>query len=85
MTYLLGVMAVVTALVGGYGYWMKTQNETLILEKASVQGKLFTCGARLDNLIEDVRSDNEVDNIPDSALRNVPSDWLFDPDAPGGN
>lgn len=58
---------------------MQKANRNLHLELASSRGELLTCGARLDNLIEDLRSDNEIDNLPDGALRNVPSHWLRPP------
>ena len=38
--------------------------------------ELRSCGARLSNLIEDLESDNAVDNLPDSALTDVPDEWL---------
>lgn len=41
------------------------------------QIELAACGARLQNLIEDLRSDNEVDNLPPDALRYVPDHWLL--------
>lgn len=39
--------------------------------------ELGACGARLSNLLEDVRSDNEIDQLTDDDLRNVPDHWLL--------
>ena len=86
MTEYLMVGAVAVACVGGgYGYFQNQQNKILALEVQSVRGELLTCGARLENFIEDVRSDNAIDNIPDSDLPNVPDHWLREPATPGGN
>ena len=38
--------------------------------------ELAACGARLNNLVEDIRDDQQIDNLPDDALRNVPDEWL---------
>ena len=60
----------------GYAYYLQNQlvtaNSRLAVEKFQLQ----QCGARLSNLIEDVASDNEIDNLPDSALTVVPDHWL---------
>lgn len=74
--YLLIVAATIAFAGGGYGHLMNQQNKTLRLQVAAVAGQLASCGARLENLIEDVRSDNEIDNLSDDALRNVPAHWL---------
>lgn len=74
--YMLIGAAVVAFLGGGYGYVQAQKNETLRLEVASARGELMTCGARLNNILEDVRSDREIDNLPDDALRDVPPHWL---------
>lgn len=70
-----GALAVAVA-AGGWGWIERHNAETARLKLNAVQGELQTCGARLENLIEDVRSDREIDNLPDSALRNVPPHWL---------
>lgn len=41
------------------------------------EGQLASCGGRLQNLIEDVRSDNAIDALSDDDLRNVPDHWLL--------
>lgn len=47
------------------------------------QAQLATCGGRLRAILDDVRSDREIDAIPDHALRDVPPEWLLPPDASG--
>jgi len=55
--------------------------QTYRLESALNRGleneiELRACGARLDNLIEDLESDNAIDLLPDGALADVPDHWL---------
>lgn len=61
---------------GGYGYTQAKRVEALRIEVAASQGALMSCGARLNNLLEDIKSDNQIDNLPDDALRVVPDSWL---------
>lgn len=40
------------------------------------QTQLAACGARLQKLLDDLESDNAIDQLPDSALTAVPDHWL---------
>lgn len=85
ITEYLAAGAVALAVAGGgYGYFQQRQNETLTLKLAAANGELASCGARLGNVLEDVRSDGEVDNLSDDDLRRVPDSWLR-PGADPGN
>jgi uncharacterized protein HemX len=84
ITEYLAAGAVALALAGGgYGYFQQQRNETLTLKLSAANGELATCGARLDNVLEDVRSDGTVDNLSDGDLRRVPDRWLRPGDTPG--
>lgn len=88
ITEYLAVGAVAVALAGGsYGYIQAKQNDTLRLETAVTRGELLICGNRLNNILEDIKSDNTVDNLPDAALRVVPDHWLrvVPPATPSGD
>lgn len=52
-------------------------------ERAIERLELAACGARLTNIIKDLESDNEVDNLPADALRSVPDHWLRREGDPG--
>jgi len=71
---LLLVVAASAVLVAG----VQTIRLDTLQSAAAVQRvELQACGARLQNLIEDVKSDAEIDSIPDRDLTFVPSHWLF--------
>lgn len=74
--YLLAGAAAIALATGGYAYMADQRSEALRVQVAQTQGELMTCGARLNNLLEDIQSDNQIDNLPDSALRTVPDHWL---------
>jgi len=58
--------------------WVQTQRlRASQADKVALALSLGACEARALNLIEDKESDNEVDNIPDDDLRNVPDHWLL--------
>lgn len=76
MQYILMAALGATAIGGGYGYFQHKANVALQVELASQRGELKTCGNRLNNLLEDLKSDHAIDNLPDSALTTVPPHWL---------
>ena len=73
---ILGVIAAtVTIAVGAAGVQtvrLKVKREELRL--ATIE--LEACGNRLNNLVEDVKSDAEIDKLTDDDLTSVPSHWL---------
>lgn len=75
----------ISALIGGGGiWWVMDLRADLAAERDDndrLRGRLATCSARVDNLIEDGASDAEIDRIPDADLRDVPERWLFKPPA----
>lgn len=77
VTEYIAAGAIAVALTGGgYGYIQSQKNETLRTQVEQMRGELLTCGARLQNILEDLYSDREIDNLPDDALRVVPDHWL---------
>lgn len=50
---------------------LKAQGEVAAIE-------LRSCGGRLEDIILDLESDNEISLLPDSALIDVPDHWLRD-------
>jgi hypothetical protein len=79
----LGLGAALVLSLGGNAYLLAR----LDVEKVQVQierRELAQCGARLQSILDDAGSDREIDNLPDSALRDVPPHWLLPPgDATG--
>lgn len=71
----LGLLGGLALSLGG-NYLLAENIKRLKLEVAIEERQLLQCGARLTNLIEDLESDNAIDNLPDSALISVPDHWL---------
>lgn len=63
--------------LGGFAWTQHSRAKTLKHDNAILEAKLTTCSARVQNILEDKESDNEVDNIPDSDLGVVPDHWLL--------
>ena len=72
----LASAAVAVVLIGGAFTIQRANIKSLENELALKSAELNTCGGRLDAVLRDVRSDNEIDSIPDSDLGNVPDHWL---------
>ncbi len=62
--------------LGGFAWAQHSRAKALKHDNAVLEAKLTTCSARVANILEDRDSDAEIDNIPDSELRNVPERWL---------
>ena len=73
---LFKIMAGVAAAAVGVAVWQTLRIENLQARGVENQIELAACGARLNNLIEDLESDNAIDQLPDSALTDVPDEWL---------
>jgi len=74
--------ALIAALVaclglGGAASYLWHRNATLRAENDALSIRVNGCSARIQNIIKDMRSDNEIDAIPDDGLRDVPSGWLL--------
>ena len=86
--YLIG--GALIALVGGFGgavWWVMDMRATKVAQAAQIASltlQLSACEARRDNLLEDMESDNEIDRLPNDALRSVP-DWWLRPQAGDGS
>jgi hypothetical protein len=70
-------VAISVALIGAVAAGVQTYRLDDLRQQVAISGvQLETCGARLQNLIEDLESDNEIDRLPDSALTDVPDEWM---------
>lgn len=59
--------------------WFFVAQDTREEHNAALTALIFdlrACRATVQNQIEDMESDNEIDNIPDDGLRRVPDRWL---------
>lgn len=79
--YLVPAAAVAFGLLALYAYYERAQRVALAERLALKSAQLETCGGRLKAVLDDARSDREIDNLPDDALRVVPPEWLR-PDSP---
>lgn len=52
-------------------------------ESAALGLQLSGCNARVGNISKDKESDDEIDDVPDDGLRDVPVDWMLPPGAGG--
>lgn len=70
-------LAISGALIGALAAGVQTYRLGELRQQVTISGvRLESCGARLQNLIEDLESDNEIDRLPDSALTDVPVEWM---------
>lgn len=78
MAALLGVLGLSGTLVA-----VMTANGTLRAENAALRLSLDGCNDRLTNIQKDKESDDAINNIPDTDLRDVPDGWLLPPGSGG--
>lgn len=83
MGYLMIGMGGVSVFLAGLLFLQTTRLEEAVARNLSLRGELATCGGRLQNILDDVRSDNEIDSLTDDDLRNVPPEWLLPAGDPG--
>ena len=84
MNIIYGALVTLILTLGGAAWFQTLKVDTLTAKLSLAQAELQTCGGRLDAILRDVRSDNEIDQLSDDALRDVPSHWLLptDPASP---
>jgi type II secretory pathway pseudopilin PulG len=77
----IALSASVLALIAATGWgWAQHQSAATWQAKAEYRAaELAICSARNRNIQEDRKSDDQIDAIPDSDLRNVPGRWLLPP------
>lgn len=73
--YLIIAAAIAISGLSGTLVWKQNQISSLKTDNALLEAKLVTCSARLGNIMEDVKSDQEIDNWGD--LTTVPDGWLL--------
>ena len=67
---------VITTVLGAMLYDAKRTVKSLTSELTVCEISLEASNARFDNIVEDRKSDAEVDNLSDADLRVVPDEWL---------
>lgn len=77
MTYLLYGMGAISAVLAGALWFQTARLERYQAQFAISTANLVACSGRLQNVIEDLRSDNAIDNLSDDDLRDVPAEWLL--------
>lgn len=73
--YLLGGAGIVALLAGGAAVVQTKRLEAVQANAVLIEAQLHTCGGRLDAILRDVRSDNEIDNL-DLTDFDIPDGWL---------
>lgn len=76
MSYLTRGLALTVLIAGGAATIQTKRLETAMAERAVVDAQLFTCGGRLDAVLRDVESDNEIDNL-DLPDFDIPPEWML--------
>ena len=66
-----------TVLAGGFAFYLNSQIDKVESQLQVKSIQLNSCAARLQNILEDRESDNEIDNIPDLRDFVVPGHWLL--------
>lgn len=79
-------LAMLSAILGGVWYvkHLRDTNATLTAAISAETMKLNQCVASLGVAREDRRRDDEIDRIPDHALRDAAREWLLEPAPSGG-
>ena len=81
--YIAGAALTAFLALGG-GLYVQTQRlDASKAENAALRLQIGACEADAANVREDKETDNEVDNIPDTDLRNAPVDWMLPPGSGG--
>lgn len=62
--------------LGGFAWTQHSRAKSLKHDNAILGAQLKTCGARVNNILEDKESDREVENIPDSELVDALKRWI---------
>lgn len=76
MNYITGILALVAVSSVTFTTIQTRKVDSLKSDIGGLKSELATCGGQLSNILEDVRSDNAIDELPDSALVRVPDHWL---------
>lgn len=83
MSYVVGALGIVVVLAGGAATIQTKRLEAAQKSVVLTEGQLRTCGGRLNAILRDVESDNEVDNL-DLTDFDIPAGWLRR-ETPSGN
>ncbi|MGB1390601.1 MAG: hypothetical protein ACPG61_17135 [Paracoccaceae bacterium] len=70
---LIGALVLALGLSGALS-WALVARSSLIAANARLTLQRDACTARIANIKEDTKSDDEIDAMPD--LRNIPDRWL---------
>jgi hypothetical protein len=82
-SWITGVLTAVIIGLGWTAYYQTLRLDEAQSDLALIRAELHTCGGRLDAVLRDVNSDNEIDNL-DLLDFDIPPDWLR-PVGPAGS
>lgn len=57
-------------------WYLRTTNVTLRTELSLAEANIQSCNQRVTNIIEDKESDDQIDNLTDDQLIDIPPEWL---------
>ena len=76
--YLLGGVAALILAMGGIIYWQYSTIGKLRAKEVELVFAVDSCSSRVENLIEDMKSDTKIDSTPDDGLSDlIDPSWLF--------
>ena len=76
MSYIIAAFTTALLILGGALWYQGNHLKLVEAELVTANARLSACGGRLQTVLDDVRSDNAIDTLPDSALRDVPDNWM---------
>jgi len=76
--YMLGAVATLIISMGGIIYWQNSKISSLKAKEVELTFAIDSCSSRVENLIEDMKSDTKIDSTPDDGLSDlIDPSWLF--------
>jgi len=76
--YAIGGLVAILAGVSGYVWYLHNTIDNLKAREVELVFAIDSCSSRVENLIEDMKSDTKVDSTPDSGLRDlIDPSWLL--------
>ena len=76
--YAIGGLVAILLGVAGYVWYLHNTIDNLQAREVELTFAIDSCSARVENLIEDMKSDTKVDSTPDSGLGDlVKPEWLL--------
>lgn len=83
--YVIGTLVAATVATGVWGKVERERAAKALVEVTAMQVALKTCATQIEDIREDLKSDNEIDLLADPDLVNVPDGWLVPGSTSSGN